>query len=125
MESRKLIFRNMFIDGKQLEIVDVLWNYFDAVRLRWPDAWNSNRRGMILNKTNGFRALMRFLRIAYIATIQQIGDVPSTEQFKRIFDRMELDQEEFNSELYLPGTGGEAHLYKVFKEASGLESLAR
>jgi DGQHR domain-containing protein len=125
LESRKLIFRNMFIEGQELEIVDIIWNYFDAVRLCWPEAWNSNRRGNILNKTNGFRALMRFLRLAYLAVVQKIGDVPTAEQFKRIFDRMDLNPDEFNSELYLPGTGGEAHLFRVFKEASGLEALAK
>jgi len=89
MELRKLIFRNMFIEGRDLEIVDILWNYFDAVRLSWPEAWISNKRGDILNKTNGFRALMRFLRPAYLAVAQQIGNVPAADQFKRIFDRNE------------------------------------
>jgi DGQHR domain-containing protein len=119
-ELRKLLFRNMFIDEHDLEIVDILWNYFDAVGLRWPDAWNSNRRGMILNKTNGFRALMRFLRPAYLATVKKIGEVPTTPQFKRIFDSMDLSNDEFNSEAYLPGTSGESHLFKAFKQASGL-----
>ena len=31
-ESKLLIFRNMMIDKRDMEIVDVLWNYFDAVR---------------------------------------------------------------------------------------------
>ncbi len=120
-EMRKLLFRNMFIDEQDLEIVDILWNYFNAVRLRWPDAWNSNRRGMILNKTNGFRALMRFLRPAYLKTVVKIGEVPTTEQFKVIFDSMELDTESFNSESYLPGTSGESNLFKALKQASGIE----
>lgn len=122
LESQKLIFRNMFIDGRDLEIVDILWNYFDAVRACWPEAWDSNVPGMILNKTNGFRALMRFLRLSYLASAREIGDIPKTEEFKQIFDRMGLKQEDFNSKSFLPGTSGEAHLFREFKKRSGLEA---
>ena len=121
-ELRKLLFRNMFLDGKELEIVDVLWNYFQAVRERWPEAWNSNRRGMILNKTNGFRALMRFLRPVYLSVAGSIGRVPTTEEFGRVFKRMDLQQDDFNSELFIPGTSGESFLFREFKRTSGLES---
>jgi len=38
---------------------------------------------------------------------------------------MNLDQAAFNSELYLPGTSGEAHLFKTFKQASGLDTSMR
>lgn len=122
LESQKLIFRNMFIEGRDLEIVDILWNYFDAVRACWPEAWNSNKPGLILNKTNGFRALMRFLRLSYLASVREIGDVPKAEQFKQIFDLMELKPEDFNSRSFLPGTSGEAHLFREFRERSGLEA---
>src|SRR6266702_1421122 len=68
-ESKRLIFRNMMIDKRDMEITDVLWNYFDAVRSKWTAAWNSTGSGLVLNKTNGFRALMRFLRPAYLYSV--------------------------------------------------------
>lgn len=58
-ESFRLIFRNLFIEEKDTTIAKVIHNYFDAVRERWETAWNSTDQGMMLNKTNGFRALMR------------------------------------------------------------------
>ncbi|HEX4638685.1 MAG TPA: DGQHR domain-containing protein [Chthoniobacterales bacterium] len=58
-EERTLVFRNRFIDEKDAEIAKCLWNYFDAVRLRWPTAWNTDARGVILPRTTGFAALMR------------------------------------------------------------------
>lgn len=120
-EQQKMLFRNMFLDGRDLEIVDVLWNYFAAVRSRWPDAWNSKRPGMILNKTNGFRALMRFLRLAYLkASAGVLGRVPSEQQFLAIFQGMDLQQDDFNSDLYVPGTSGESYLLREFKRTSGL-----
>jgi len=56
VESHQLFLRNWFIEGDDLKILDVVWNYFDAVRSRWPDAWHVVERGNILNRTNGFRA---------------------------------------------------------------------
>ena len=50
----------MMIEEKDVEITDILWNYFDAVRQKWPEAWRATGQGIILNKTNGFRGLMRF-----------------------------------------------------------------
>jgi DGQHR domain-containing protein len=118
-ESQTLIFRNMMIDKRDLEIVDIIWNYFDAARLRWPTAWSAMGRGQILNKTNGFRALMRFLKSAYLHLVGP-GEVPKREQFKKIFDRIELGDDEFNSDTFKPGTSGEVALYRMLKEKSGI-----
>jgi DGQHR domain-containing protein len=119
-QLRTLLFRNMFIEEKDLEIVDILWNYFQAARSRWPMAWNSLERGEILSKTNGFRALMRFLRPVYLSLVQKIGEVPKQEQFSRVFGRMDMTEEQFNIENYVPGTSGEAALFKALIASSGL-----
>jgi DGQHR domain-containing protein len=119
-ELRTLLFRNMFIAEKDLEIVDILWSYFQAARARWPTAWDSLERGDVLSKTNGFRALMRFLRPAYLSVVQKIGDVPKQEHFGRVFGRMDMADAAFNIETYVPGTSGEAALFKAFKAAAGL-----
>ena len=121
-ESRNLLFRNMFIAEKDLEIVDVLWNYFQAARARWPIAWDSLERGEMLNKTNGFRALMRFLRPAYLSVCGKIGEVPKQDQFARIFARMDMTDEAFNIDRFVPGTSGEAALFRALKEAAGLDT---
>jgi DGQHR domain-containing protein len=119
-ESKLLIFRNMLIDNRDLEIVDVLWDYFNAVRTRWPVAWISSERGDMLSKTNGFRALMRFLGPAYLSITKKIGEVPSKDQFKKLFERIRMTDADFNIEQYVPGTSGEAALFRAFKEKSGL-----
>ena len=119
-ESNALIFRNMLVDNRDLEIVDVVWNYFAAVSKRWPTAWNSLQRGHMLNKTNGFRALMRFLGPAYLSIIRKIGEVPNQTQFDQLLGIIELTDADFNIEQFKPGTSGEAALFKAFKEKSGL-----
>jgi DGQHR domain-containing protein len=113
-ESKLLIFRNMMIDKRDMEIVDVLWNYFDAVRSKWPTAWNSTGYGLILNRTNGFRALMRFLRPAYLNLVGP-GEVPTREQFGNIFKRIQMNDDEFTTDNYKPGTSGEVALYNAFR----------
>jgi DGQHR domain-containing protein len=121
-ESKQLIFRNMLIENRDLEIVDVLWNYFHAVRARWSVAWDSAERGDMLSKTNGFRALMRFLGPAYLSIARKIGEVPGKTQFEKLFAEIQMTDADFNIERYVPGTSGEAALFKAFKEKSGLSS---
>ncbi len=118
-ESQTLIFRNMMIDKRDLEIVDVVWNYFDAARRRWPTAWGATGRGQILNKTNGFKGLMRFLRVAYLRLVGP-GEVPNQEQFSKVFARITMNDDDFNSDNFKPGTSGEVALYRALKERSGI-----
>ena len=113
-ESLRLIFRNMMIDKRDMEITDVLWNYFDAVRSKWPTAWKATGYGLILNRTNGFRALMRFLRPAYLYLVGP-GEVPSRAQFDTIFDKINMNDSEFTSDNFKPGTSGEVALYNALK----------
>jgi DGQHR domain-containing protein len=113
-ESKILLFRNMMIDGRGMEIADVLWNYFDSVRSKWPAAWNATGTGSMLNRTNGFRALMRFLRPAYLY-LANPGEVPSREQFDKIFERIQMNSEEFTTDKFKPGTSGEVALYHTLR----------
>lgn len=118
-ESETLIFRNMMVDARDMDITDVLWNYFDSVRRRWPDAWDYPGKGRILNKTNGFRGLMRFLKDAYLHLVRP-GGVPKTEDFEGIFRRIDSQGDVFTVETFRPGTSGEAALYRFLKEKSGV-----
>jgi DGQHR domain-containing protein len=118
-EEHRLIFRNMFIDDRDAEIARVIWNFFQAVSNRWPDAWKVKKPGNILNRTMGFRALMRFLPIAYPA-VSSPGKVPRTPELDEIFRRMKLKESDFSSEKYSPGSTGESDLYKDLLSESGL-----
>jgi DGQHR domain-containing protein len=114
-ELFKIPFRNLFIDDKDVETAEILSNYFCAVRKKWPQAWTDRGRGMMLNRTNGFRALMRFLRKAYL-DIASPGDVPSEQKFfDRVFANIPLSDAAFTTENFNPGTSGEARLYRVLR----------
>jgi DGQHR domain-containing protein len=120
-ESKTLIFRNMMIEERDLEIADIVWNYFDAVRQRWPDYWNNLAEGQMLNKSNGFRGLMRFLRDAYLFVVEKPGGVPKPSDFlENIFKRINAPEGGFDVRVFKPGTSGETALYRYLKEQSGI-----
>ena len=108
-ESFRLIFRNLFIEEKDTTIAKVIHNYFDAVRERWETAWNSTDQGMMLNKTNGFRALMRLLPRSYLKFARP-GEMVSKETFLLLFDRVEAPDSHFNIDEFKPGSSGEKDL---------------
>ena len=114
-QLRKQIFRNMFIEERDLEIADVVFNYFEAVRQRWPEAWNQGGGGWMLNKTNGFKALMRLLRPVYLRLVSP-GDVPDVEKFAKLFARSKLSDDDFTVDRFKPGTSGETALYATLKD---------
>lgn len=109
-ECRKHVLRLFFVESKDQEIVDLLWEYFEAVQRRWPTAWSSSAAGMMLNRTNGIKALMRFFGPAY-NHLAGPGEMVDVDRFLDLFKKSKLSEEEFTTETYKPGTSGEALLY--------------
>jgi DGQHR domain-containing protein len=118
-ELQERPFRNLFIDEQDDQMSEIIWNYFDAIKLRWPQAWDSYVQGNILSKTNGFRALMRFLKPVYTSLANPIGEVVATNAFREVFKKVTLRDVEFNTQEFPPGTSGEARLLKrLLRDAS-------
>lgn len=115
-ESRRLVLRKFFISGKDVEIAELLWNYFQAVAEVWPEDWKIGGTGNMLPRTNGFRALMRFFRDAY-NYLASPGELVSTAQFIPLFRRVEQLRGTFTTENFPPGTSGESRLYAALLEA--------
>ncbi|MDB5071115.1 MAG: hypothetical protein JWM87_2226 [Candidatus Eremiobacteraeota bacterium] len=110
-------FRNLFLAERDDVIADVLWNYFDSVRRRWPMAWASSERGSIIRRTNGFRAFMNALGRAYLALGGNDISQPTREEFSRIWERSTLKDEDFIVERFHPGTSGERALTRELESA--------
>ena len=119
-EQHLLIFRDWFVDEQDVKIAIVLWNYFSAVQTKWPEAWNKALRGNILNRTTGFGALMRFMRIAYNSTNER-DEIIGIDEFNEIFARVELNDSDFKPEEFVPGSSGERKLFDLLVEQTGLE----
>lgn len=114
MDVRRLIFRNLFVEGDDAKIARILWNYFKAIAEHWPKAWNSTDQGNILPRTNGFRALMRFLVPAYNSFSRPDG-VIKKEEFASVFAKSNLKDADFTRDNYVPGTSGQTTLYNDLK----------
>ncbi len=119
LERRPL--RNLFIDEEDALIAKIVWNYFDAVQEKWPNAWWNVEKEMILNKSTGFLAFMRFFRDAYL-NADRIGAVVPKEHYKALFDRTTLEERDFNRENFLPGSGGQTKLYNQLVDECEINS---
>lgn len=109
--NTKYIFREKFISEKDAEIAKILWNFFKAVEQRWPIAWNSLERGTILARTTGFAGLMRLLSNILIKR-KYSDDIPRKDFFYNNLARAQIEDNEFTSDTFKPGTSGESQLYK-------------
>lgn len=112
-DFKKRIFYPFFKNREDHKILAVLINYFDALRERWPLAWENNGRGAILARTNGFNGSMRFLRDAYLYITSE-PVVPSKEQFAAIFNRSTLQDDYFTTDNFPPGSSGSSAIYNEF-----------
>jgi DGQHR domain-containing protein len=113
-EFEKFIMRPFFVSNEDEKIADVLWNYFDAIRERWPKAWAATGTGYILNKTTGYLALMRFFHDAYLHSTRK-PIVVDKSVFSRLFVKSKIQDEDFNKEVFVPGSSGEGKLYRTLR----------
>ncbi|WP_426386946.1 DGQHR domain-containing protein [Sphingobium sp. R-21] len=118
-DADRLVLRPFFIEDRDVDLTNLLWNYFEAVSNKWSDAWKLNATGCMLNRTNGYDGLMKFFRHAY-RYLSQPGGMVSTEQFYSILDRVQLKDGDFNPQNFVPGSSGASALNKALLEQSGI-----
>ncbi|MBB3230123.1 DGQHR domain-containing protein [Halomonas stenophila] len=116
------IFVDYYRDEDFVSILLIVSNYFEAVRDKWPGAWDSHEQGMILSRTTGYNALIRFLRDAYLYIVDAPRVVKKSE-FSEIFSRIDILDRDLNSENYLPGSSGSGLLYRQLLE-KGLKGIS-
>lgn len=114
--SRRLPLRIFFVESREVDAAELIWNYFEAVSTVWPTDWRISGVGNILPRTNGYRALMRFFRDAY-NHVADPGEVVSPDHFVKIFERVKYLEGTFHTDNYPPGTSGEARLYSDLRKA--------
>tara|TARA_E500000305_G_scaffold93359_1_gene81810 strand:- start:262 stop:1482 length:1221 start_codon:yes stop_codon:yes gene_type:complete len=115
-------FNSLFRKGEQgdLEIYEIIYNFFDAVKAKWPNAWDQKQKqGNLLPKSNAFKALMRYLRNhVYLSLVgNDIGRIPTVSEFSSHLAQIPLTDEDFTTKNFSPGSGGESQFYKVLTGA--------
>ncbi len=115
----RLVLRPFFVEDRDVELTNLIWNYFEAVQERWPQAWNVNATGSMLNRTNGYDGLMRYFHriYRYVATP---GTLVGTQQFLEIFRRSKLKCEDFNPQRFIPGSSGASDLARTLIAETGV-----
>lgn len=119
-------FRNLFIDGEELDIAEILFNFFDAVREKWPNSWQAiNVTGNLLPRSNAFKALMRYLKDdVYLSLVgNDIGRIPSKKEFLPFFDDIDLKDEDFIARNFVPGSGGQSTFLKLLRGQVTLDEI--
>lgn len=115
-KERQQFFRPYFVSSQDEKILAIMINYFSAVKKRWPEAWAGNITGGILNRTNGYYALMRFLREVY----HDIGpgelEVIDAELFGDYLNRLDVKEATLTVENFRPGSSGASALYRKLME---------
>ena len=115
-DAQKRPLRNLFVRGEDFVITEIVWNWFEAVAKKWPGAWNSRERGAVLNRTNGYWALIRLLRVA----LEVLG-LPERRieisEFGELLGRIKnVGDREFSSEVYRTGGTGRVALFRLLQD---------
>lgn len=110
-ESQRLVFRQAFIEGNDDLIFEAITSLFEAVSERWPAAWSSQGQGYVLARTNGYLALMRYLRDSTLYWAGPNTVIPK-EKHLRLLEKVPLKDEDLTTENFGAGTSGEAALYR-------------
>ena len=74
----------------------------------------------MLNRTNGFAALMRFLGPVYRNEADANGRL-SIGSVSKVLRNIKLKDSDFSKERFVPGTTGESRLFRELREQSGIE----
>jgi DGQHR domain-containing protein len=105
------IFVDFYRDDDVLSMLKIVTNYFRSVSARWPEAWSSEEEGVILSKTTGYNALIRFLKDAYLSLVSDQPRVVEEAEFSDLFEKVDIPEESFTRDNYLPGSTGASRLY--------------
>jgi len=127
-ELKKTPFRELFRTGKEIDIAEILFNYFSAVRLKWPNSWDEvTKSGNLLPRSNAFKALMKYLQddVYVELTEPNIGRVPEVSEFEEYFKDIEVTDEDFTTRNFAPGSGGQSRFLKMLRKEISIEDMIR
>ena len=68
-----------------------------------------------MSRTTGFNAHIRFLKVAYMS-VTDSPRVVETKEFKKILDRITIQDYELTKDTYVPGSSGQGKLYWDLKK---------
>lgn len=121
-DTQRRIFYPFYAKGEDVKILQLMINYFSAIRDRWSEAWENTGKGSIIKRTNGYNGFMRFFRPAYLYYTTE-PRVVSKSEFYRMFQDIKLKDDDFNPKRYLPGSSGATALYNDLMSQTGIDKI--
>lgn len=118
-DVHKRIFYEFFRKNEDDKILNNILNYFNAIRAKWPAAWDRTGAGNIINRTNGFNGFIRFLRPAYLHCTSD-PRVVSEKEYSQVLAPVRLQDNDFSPSRFLPGTSGSTLLFHTLMDQSGV-----
>jgi len=108
------------IEKNEASILKIITNYFSAVADKWPNAWEDEEQIYMLCSTNGFNALIRFLKPCFIKLCNDKPRIVSQQEFYEIFKTVDLAESQLLIADTEYGGSGESWLYKKLMSLSKL-----
>jgi DGQHR domain-containing protein len=127
-ELEKCPFRNLFINGKEIDIAEILYNYFKAIEEKWPESWkDKDRIGNLLPRSNAFKAFMIYLKDDCYSKLvnNNFGEIPTVQQFSNSLAHIQLKDEDFTIRNFAPGSGGQSMFLKMLRGQIGLQEMLK
>ena len=104
----------------EAEVFNILTNYFSSVANRWPEAWGDEEQEYMLCSTNGYNALIRFLKPCFIRIVEEEPRTVRVSEFDEIFKSINLPTSKLLTENTDYGSSGESWLYRNLMSLSEL-----
>ena len=117
---KRRIFIPFYRNEDRDSLLEILTNFFSAVEEKWPDAWEDPDQEYMLCSTNGFNALIRFLKPSFIDLCKEIPRVVTKEEFASIFEDINLPESRLLTADTEYGSSGESWLFNNLMKLSGL-----
>lgn len=106
--SASYFIRSLFIQRRDVDIARIIWNYFSAIKDRWPIAWkNFNPKNVLIRKT-GFRAFIGIL--PKLLAEMDTDTIPFKENFSYALQGIPLVDKDFLKPIYQEENDGESSL---------------
>lgn len=110
--------RNMFIRRDETDIAEVIFNYFKAIKNKWPRAWSAiDQTGNLLPRTNAFKAFMKFLKEDIYPELADGRDdyIPKMKELAPHLNNIDLSDEEFTTRTFVPGSTGQKTFLQLLR----------
>ncbi len=113
---RQRIFVDFYREDDLVAIFLNVSNFFEAVRDKWPGAWNNPQEGQILARTTGFNALIRFLKDVFLEVSGPQPRKVGKSEYAEVFKLIGIDEVDLTKDNYVPGSSGQGLLYRDLGE---------